>query len=383
MAISRRTLSSGQVSWRVKIFSEQRVIAQKSFHRLSDAKRWQADQTSKLRAGDWIDPARGRMSFARLAEEWQSSREHLAARSQETTRYLLDRDILPVLGRLPLAAISATDIELALTEMTTRGLATSTRRRALSVMRLVLDRALQDRRLATNVAKQVPLPHGNTRREPHWLSAPELGRLADTVPVQCRPVVLFLGLSGCRFSEMAALTVGDVIETPHGLGLRVHRAAPQSKRTSRAVLGSTKTHRSRTVPVPAAVAEYVRCRTAGAASSDYLFPTPSGLIWTNTNFRLRSKWTSSTRSAGLAGTTIHDLRHTAASLLIAAGADVKAVQVILGHASATMTMDLYGHLFSDAPWRAMERLPEFTDHSLTISAEATDPTDHPDEASAS
>jgi integrase len=350
---------------------------------LTDAKRWEADQTSKLRAGEWIDPKRGRISFARLAEEWQASREHLAARSQETTRYLLDRDILPVLGRAPVAVINPSDIERVLTAMTARHLATSTRRRALSVMRLVLDRALQDRRLSVNVAKQVPLPRGNTRREPHWLSAEDLGKLADAVPAQCRPVVLFLGLSGCRFSEMAALTVGDVIETPHGLGVRVHRAAPQSKKTSRAILGSTKTHRSRTVPVPNAVRRDIRARMATATSTDYLFPTPSGLIWTNTNFRLRSKWTASTRSAGLAGTTIHDLRHTAASLLIAAGADVKAVQTILGHASATMTMDLYGHLFSDAPWRAMELMPEFADHLLTISADEDRSDPSPGAASAS
>lgn len=43
----------------------------------------------------------------------------------------------------------------------------------------------------------------------------------------------------------------------------------------------------------------------------------------------------------------HSLRHTAASLAIAAGADVKVVQHMLGHASATMTLDLYGHLFDD------------------------------------
>lgn len=49
-----------------------------------------------------------------------------------------------------------------------------------------------------------------------------------------------------------------------------------------------------------------------------------------------------TRRAGVEGTTIHDLRHTAAFLLIAAGPDVKAVQVILGHSTATMLMDLYG-----------------------------------------
>jgi integrase len=43
----------------------------------------------------------------------------------------------------------------------------------------------------------------------------------------------------------------------------------------------------------------------------------------------------------------HELRHTAASLAIASGADVKVVQQILGHKSATMTLDLDGHLFGD------------------------------------
>lgn len=45
----------------------------------------------------------------------------------------------------------------------------------------------------------------------------------------------------------------------------------------------------------------------------------------------------------------HELRHTAASLAIAAGADVKVVQKQIGHKSATMTLDQYGHLFETAP----------------------------------
>ena len=45
--------------------------------------------------------------------------------------------------------------------------------------------------------------------------------------------------------------------------------------------------------------------------------------------------------------TIHDLRHTAASLAIASGANVKAVQRMLGHASAAMTLDVYADLFDD------------------------------------
>jgi len=52
-------------------------------------------------------------------------------------------------------------------------------------------------------------------------------------------------------------------------------------------------------------------------------------------------------SAGIEPMTVHDLRHTAASLAISAGANVKAVQRMLGHASAAMTLDVYADLFDD------------------------------------
>jgi len=53
------------------------------------------------------------------------------------------------------------------------------------------------------------------------------------------------------------------------------------------------------------------------------------------------------QAIGVRGLHPHELRHTAASLAIASGADVKVVQQMLGHASATMTLDTYGHLFED------------------------------------
>ena len=59
---------------------------------------------------------------------------------------------------------------------------------------------------------------------------------------------------------------------------------------------------------------------------------------------------------GLAGLTPHELRHTAASLEIASGASVKAVQSMLGHASAQMTLDRYGHLFPDELDAVADRL---------------------------
>ncbi|ANS80626.1 Integrase [Serinicoccus hydrothermalis] len=61
----------------------------------------------------------------------------------------------------------------------------------------------------------------------------------------------------------------------------------------------------------------------------------------------RATLTEAAERLGIPGFHPHELRHTAASLAIASGADVKVVQQMLGHKSATMTLDLYGHLFGD------------------------------------
>jgi integrase len=64
------------------------------------------------------------------------------------------------------------------------------------------------------------------------------------------------------------------------------------------------------------------------------------------NFRNRV-WIPATEAAELPGLDIHELRHTAASLMIRAGADPKLSQTQLGHASIAITHDVYGHLFPD------------------------------------
>lgn len=71
---------------------------------------------------------------------------------------------------------------------------------------------------------------------------------------------------------------------------------------------------------------------------------------------------------GIPGLHPHELRHTAASLAIAAGADVKVVQKMLGHKSATMTLDQYGHLFDDRLDDVADRLDAAAD--AYVSAEA-------------
>jgi integrase len=67
-------------------------------------------------------------------------------------------------------------------------------------------------------------------------------------------------------------------------------------------------------------------------------------------------WLPATRAAGLGGLRIHDLRHTAVALWIAAGANPKEVAARAGHASVSFTLDRYGHLYPEADLTLRERL---------------------------
>lgn len=80
-----------------------------------------------------------------------------------------------------------------------------------------------------------------------------------------------------------------------------------------------------------------------------------------------------TVTVGLGGLVPHELRHTAASLAIRSGANIKVVQTMMGHASATMTWDLYGHLHDDDLDSVAERLDvaraDFLRNSCGLSAD--------------
>jgi integrase len=109
------------------------------------------------------------------------------------------------------------------------------------------------------------------------------------------------------------------------------------------------------VPVPAFLRDELVQQIAGKGADELVFTAPRGGLLRVGNFR-RSRFDDAARSADLDGLVPHELRHTAASLAIAAGASVKGVQAMLGHASATLTLDRYGHLFGDELDAVADRL---------------------------
>jgi integrase len=122
------------------------------------------------------------------------------------------------------------------------------------------------------------------------------------------------------------------------------------------VLGSPKSHQSRTVPIPRSLASELSELVEDKNAEDLLFTTPSGSPLRMPNWR-RDAFHSARSKAGVSDQLrLHDLRHTAAALMIQAEYPPKMLQEIMGHASITTTLDLYGHLYPGDMDRYADRL---------------------------
>ena len=103
----------------------------------------------------------------------------------------------------------------------------------------------------------------------------------------------------------------------------------------------------RVVAVPRFVANELSTLAAAPVGADELvFRSPEGQAVRPSHFRRRF-WNPAVEAAGLAPLRIHDLRHTAVTLWIAAGANPKQIAVRAGHTSVSVVLDRYGHLFPD------------------------------------
>ena len=334
------TARSGKgLRWRARWHLPTGDEQKKSFERKTDAERHLATVISTIGSGDYVDPARGRLTFGEFAETWYSS--HRGAVEEKTAasyRSLLDAQILPVWGRVPLSGVRNVDVKRWLGNMRQAGMSISRTRQSYAVLAMILDLAVQDGRIPKNESRGVKKPPVPSGKKHHYLTHAELRRLAE----ECGPYrtfVLFLGYTGLRWGEATALTVGDI-------DLKRHRVSVDKAFTEvngRITLKDTKTHGRRTVPVPRFLAEMLQPSLEGEKDS-LVFASPHGAPLRSGNFR-RVVFDPAKRRLGIENMTPHGLRHTCASLCVAAGAQVKTVQRMLGHKSASMTLDTYADLF--------------------------------------
>jgi len=354
MGVQRYTLPSGAVRYRARVKSHGRYIATRVFERKADAVAWEQDQRRRLRLGEWIDPRRGQVPLSLVAADWLGSRGSVKRRTRESDEAAWRNYIAPRFGNWPVASITAAEVSGWVGSLVARGLAPSTATRALATLRSVLAFAVADGRVQHNVAAVVRTPtSGRVRREGQVLTIEELRALTQACKGRYRDVVPMLALAGLRWGELAGLQVGDRVSVP-GPGLRLRRTVLASGGGGALYVDTLKNNRPRTVPLVLELVPVVDRWSAGKAPDAWLFDAPQGGPLWESNWKRSVGWNAATSAVGVPGFRVHDLRHTAASVWLAAGADPKVVQRVLGHATAAMTMDLYGHMIDANLWQAAQ-----------------------------
>jgi len=332
----------GRPRWRARYRDPSGRERSKSFARKVDAERFLVGiEDAKLR-GAYVDPAAGKVPFSEWAERWYNTTAALRHTTRRDYRKLLDQQVLPAFAGDSLAGIDALAVREWVADLVAGGLSARRARKAHAVLSQVLASAVEGGRLTRNVAAGMKLPKVQ-RTEMQFLDAEQVEALAEVIDPRYGTLIRFAAYSGMRPSELAALRVGR-LDLLRGTA-RVVEAAPEVD--GHLHWSGVKTHEARTVRLPRSIVEELGGYLAGRPHDPeaLVFTAPLGapLRW--------SKWGKAffkpaLRAAGLPdGLRLYDLRHTCASLLIAQGASVKAVQAQLGHATASITLDTYGHLF--------------------------------------
>lgn len=346
--IEKYQTSGGATRYRVRYRTpDRRQTDKRGFTTKREAEAWANQLEVDKRKGAYVAPAAGRVKLGEYAREWLDSKHKLKPSTRATYRVIIDT-VIAARADVPLGDISRQLVREWVADLSIH-LAPATVHKAIGVLRQVLAMAVAENRLVMNPVDGVELPSVRAA-EQRFITLEQLHALADAAGAH-RPLVYVLGTCGLRFGEVAELRWRDILLDKKMISVRRSVALVDGE----FVVGAPKNGKGRMVSLPAFVAELL----SPGDSDALVFPDSQGGHMRGNNVR-RRWWSQAVAAAelfprmvpGVDGDQItlydfkiHELRHTAASLAIQAGANIKALQNMLGHESAGLTLDRYGHLY--------------------------------------
>lgn len=303
-------------------------------------------EVSKL-TGSFVEARAGRVTIGELG---QRRLEHRAATLKPSTWRVESSEwqyrVRGEWGRWPVGDVRTSDVEAWIAKLTRQGCGATVVHRCYGILNGILNSAVRDRLITTNPASGVALPKKTPKPRAYLTHVQVEAVAAACDTAEHALIVRFLAYTGLRWGEMAALRVRH---------LDMLRRRVQVEQSVVVLAGGVeaftapKTYERRSVPFPQFLAVDLAQQCEGRGRDDLLFGDGRAL---RTLHSQRSWLHAAIRAANAAGVAVpafspHALRHTAASLAISAGASPKAVQRMLGHSSAAMTLDTYADLFED------------------------------------
>jgi integrase len=338
-------------AWLVRYRDTYGGTRMKTFRTRQEALDFKSAVRTDKRRGEFIDPQQARTPFTAVAETFMESRsaegnKPLTPATLAGYRSALKTHLLPAFGDWPVSRIRATDIEAVLREA---GIAAGTQQNVLRVMSPILNLAVREGMIRTNPCRFVELA-AKPKKDQKFLTAAQVNQLAEEIGAGQNATLVYLAAySGLRAGEIVALRKKHLT-----LG-RIRITESVTTVNGKLHTGKPKNGKARSVSVPAFLRDLLAVQVANIGADDYVFTGKHGGPLRHGNFYNRvyrpaverlvdgGEWPEELREL-----RFHDLRHTAASLLIARGLHPKAVCDHLGHSSINITMDRYGHLYPEA-----------------------------------
>jgi integrase len=360
----------GERSWELKYDVGADPITGRRKIRYASVKGTKKDAEQKLIAllaaeqmGQGIDPSR--VTVADFIDRWERdwARVNLSPKTVERYSELIRKHIVPHIGRVPAQKLRAVTLsELYSKLLRESGLAARTVGHVHRIIHRALGHAVQWGVTVANVAANVKPPKVEATEIEILRDAERAAVLERLKGRAIHPIVVMALGTGMRRGELLALRWQDV--DLDRAQVRVERSLEQTRAGLRFKAPKTK-HGRRSIALPSFVVTELRAhwkaQQEGRLALGLGKAPPESLVFARFDGEARSpnrfsqEWAETAKALGLK-VTFHALRHTHASQLIASGMDVLTISRRLGHGSPTVTLGVYGHLFTNSDERAAKAL---------------------------
>jgi integrase len=323
-----------------------------------DANLWFAETLLAKNKGTYTSPTQRKKRLKEMIARYAATTVRLRPTTIATRQSVVANWVAPKWDNWAAAAIRQHDVEDWIEDMLKEGAGAATIQKAHGALLAILRQAMTAGLIHKNPAEGVKVPAVVVKPN-LYLTHEEVAELAAAVEPRAKLVIGMLAYVGLRFGELAALRVGSINRATRRI--EIDRSITTVE--GRLVEGPPKGGKSRDAFYPEFLSEAVAAQTAGKRKADFLFTAAQGGPLRLDDWRGRVFYTATAkitaereadaekRNLGPAepfpAVTPHDLRHTAASLAVQAGANIKVLQRILGHESASLTLDRYAGLFND------------------------------------
>ena len=319
-----------------------------------DAQRWLDEVTASVVTGQYVDPRAGEVSWAYWTSSWvrlQSWAEGTVQAAQTALQSVPWQD-------QPIGRVTELHVQAWVTGEQRRKLAASTIRTRLNYVQMAFRAAVRAKVIVENPAAFVKAPRIRKAEVTMQILTAEQVHAALEAAGDFRSFVEVCVFAGLRLGEAAGLRLGDVNFL--GRSISVHQQV-QGTSIASAKIVPPKYGSERTISAPDDLMTVLSAHVVTQhleSPDELLFRTPLGRLWQRNN--AGEEWRRIRAAVGLpAEVTLHTLRHTFASNLIASGCDVVTVQRALGHAQPSITLNTYAHLWPSAEDRTRGATAEF------------------------